>query len=153
MEYKKLDKTIVPDVAKYIKDNLTSAPFSKIYVGTDSQNHDDFTVYATAIVIHWESDKGGHVLYTKEKVPRIRDRFTKLWGEVERSIVVANFLRDECGIPIAYIDLDLNSSAKWESNSVLKPAQGYCESLGYETRCKPGPAYSVRIADVLCRTK
>lgn len=151
MEYKKLDKTIVPDVAEYIKANLKSVPYSKIYVGTDSQNKDDHTVYATAIVIHWNGGNGGHVLYTMDKVPRIRDRFTKLWGEVERSVKVANFLRDECDIKVEYIDLDLNANTKWDSNKVLKPAQGYCESLGYDTRCKPGPAYAVRIADVLCR--
>lgn len=151
MEYKKLDNTIIKDIGQYIKSSLATQPLSKVYVGTDSQNKDDFTIYATAIVIHWNSDSGGHVLYAKEKVPRIRDRFTKLWGEVQRSVDVANYLKNECNIPIEYIDLDLNANAKWDSNKVLGPAVGYVESLGYQARFKPGPAYAVRIADTLCR--
>lgn len=151
MEYKKLDNTIINDIGQYIKSSLDTQPLSKVYVGTDSQNKDDFTIYVTAIVIHWNSDSGGHVLYVKDKVPRIRDRYTKLWIEVQRSVEVANFLKNDCNIPIEYIDLDLNSNAKWESNKVLGPAVGYIESLGYQARFKPGPAYAVRIADSLCR--
>lgn len=150
-QYKKLDNTVIQDVGQYIKAALEKEKFSKIYVGTDSQNHGDFTVYATAIVIHWHGDMGGHVIFAKDKVPRIRDRFTKLWGEVERSVDIANYLKRECGIAIDCIDLDLNADAKWDSNKVLKPAVGYVESLGYQARFKPGPAYAVRIADVLCR--
>jgi predicted RNase H-related nuclease YkuK (DUF458 family) len=151
MEYKKLDNTRIDDVADYIKTSIKNVPYSKIYIGTDSQNKDDYTVYVTAIVIHWNENNGGHVIYTKDKVPRIRDRFTKLWGEVQRSVEVANFLKNDCGISIEYIDLDLNANTKWDSNKVLKPALGYVESLGYQARYKPGPAYAVRIADILCR--
>lgn len=151
MEYKKLDNTIIKDVAEYIKASISAVPYSKIYIGSDSQNKDDFTVYVTAIVIHWHGDSGGHVIYAKEKVPRIRNRFDKLWGEVQRSVDTANFLKHDCNIPVEFIDLDLNADAKWDSNKVLAPAVGYIESLGYQARFKPGPAYAVRIADTLCR--
>lgn len=151
MEYKKMDNTVIKDVAEYLKTSLAAMPYSKIYVGTDSQNKDDYTIYATAIVIHWHGDKGGHVIYTKDKVPRIRDRFEKLWGEVQRSVDIANYLKYDCNIPIEYIDLDLNANVKWDSNKVLKPAIGYLDSLGYKARFKPGPAYACRVADVLCR--
>lgn len=151
MECKKLDNTVVKDIAEYLKASIQAFPTSKIYVGTDSQNKDEHTIYATAIVVHWNTNNGGHVLYTREKVPRIKSRFDRLWNEVQRSVDVALYLRDECGIPIEYIDLDLNSDVKWDSNKVLKPAVGYIESLGFETRCKPGPAYAVRMADRICR--
>lgn len=151
MEYKRLDNTVIKDVANYLKAIIDTVPYSKIYVGTDSQNKDDYTIYATAVVIHWNGNNGGHVLYTKDKVLRIRDKFERLWGEVQRSVDVANYLKLECNIPIECIDLDLNANAKWDSNKVLKPAVGYVESLGYEARFKPGPAYAVRIADILCR--
>jgi predicted RNase H-related nuclease YkuK (DUF458 family) len=152
MEYKRLDtNTIVENISSYIKDHLKSVPFTSVYVGTDSQNHGDYTVYATAIVLHFNSNNGGHVIYSKEKVPRIKDQFTRLWGEVQRSYEVAVFLRDDCNIPIQYIDLDLNANKKWESNKVLPSAVGLCEASGFHTRCKPGEAFAVRIADVLCR--
>ena len=47
--------------------------------------------------------------------------------------------------------MDLNANVKWDSNKVLQPAVGYLQSMGYEARFKPGPAYAVRIADILCR--
>jgi predicted RNase H-related nuclease YkuK (DUF458 family) len=151
MEYKKLDNTVIKDIAEYLKTLLTVMPQSKIYIGTDSQNKDNNTIFVTAIVIHVNSNNGGHVLYTKDKLPRIKDKFQRLWDEVQRSVDIANYLKLECGIDIESIDLDLNSNAKWDSSKILKPAVGYVESLGYKVRYKPGATYATRIADVLCR--
>jgi predicted RNase H-related nuclease YkuK (DUF458 family) len=151
MEYKKLDNTVIKDIADYIKTILKIVPQSKIYIGTDSQNKENYTIFATAIVIHMNSNNGGHVLYTKTKIPQIKNRFQRLWDEVQRSVDVANYLKTECGIEIESIDLDLNANTKWDSNKVLKPAVGYIESLGYKVRFKPNPTYAVRMADVLCR--
>lgn len=145
------DKSQIADVREHIEKLTSLYKSTKIYVGTDSQNKHDITHYVTAIVIHFHGNSGGHVIYSEDKVPRVRDRFTKLWGEVTRSVDVANFLRDECKIPIEYIDLDLNANAKWDSNKVLAPAVGYVKSFGYESRFKPGEAWAVRIADTLCR--
>jgi predicted RNase H-related nuclease YkuK (DUF458 family) len=152
MEYKTLgNKKVVENIGSYIKDKIKNIPYTKIYVGTDSQNKDTITHYVTAIVIHFNGNNGGHVIYAEEKVPIIKDRFTKLWGEVTRSLDVANFLKDDCGIPVQYIDLDLNSNVKWDSNKVLTSAVGLIKSSGFEARFKPNDAYAVRIADVLCK--
>lgn len=154
MVYNRLDtNTPVFNVGSYIKDILKIVPYTKIYVGTDSQNTGDYTVYATVIVLHYNGNNGGHVIFSKERVPRIRDKYAKLWGEVERSVDVANFLKNDCGIDVQYIDLDLNANKKEESNKILASAVGLVESYGYGARFKPGPAYAVRIADVLCRPK
>lgn len=142
---------VIPDIADYIKAQLKLIKHTKIYIGSDSQNQGDHTMYATCVVLHFNGNNGGHVIYQKDKVPRINDQFTRLWGEVSRSYNMALFLRDECNIPVEYIDLDLNADKKWESNRVLPAAQGYCEASGFKTRCKPGDAYAVRIADALCR--
>jgi len=151
-EYIRLDKDIVlDDVSLYIKTHIKTIPFTKIYIGTDSQNKGDWSVYVTAIVLHFNSNNGGHVIYKRDKVKRIRDKYVRLWGEVERSVNVANFLKNDCGIDVAYIDLDLNANVKEESNKVLSPAIGYVTANGYESRCKPGPTYAAKIADVLCR--
>ena len=74
-------------------------------------------------------------------------------GEKEKNKIldVANFLKDDCGIPVQYIDLDLNSNVKWDSNKVLTSAVGLVKSSGFEARFKPNDAYAVRIADVLCK--
>lgn len=151
MEYKKLDNTVIQDIANYLKTFLSTIPKSKIYVGTDSQNKDDYTIFVTAIVVHINSNSGGHVLYTKDKLPRIKDKFQRLWDEVQRSVDVANYLRFECGLEIESIDLDLNSNIKWDSNKILKSAVGYVESLGYTAKFKPNETYATRVADTLCR--
>lgn len=144
----------VDDIVKYVKDILTEKPYTKVYVGTDSQNARRNTIYATVIVLHYLDEtkcgKGGHVLYNKEIVPKIRDRYSRLWGEVERSLFVGNMLKDN-NISVKNIDLDFNEDPKYNSNTVLRAAVGYVEASGFVARWKPHDAFSCRIADVICK--
>jgi predicted RNase H-related nuclease YkuK (DUF458 family) len=57
----------------------------EVHVGCDSQNYKRHTVYATTVVFDIPGN-GAHVIYRKEKVPKINDLWTKLWGETERSV-------------------------------------------------------------------
>jgi predicted RNase H-related nuclease YkuK (DUF458 family) len=144
---------VIDDVFAYIKNIIAEKPETKVYVGTDSQNGRRMTTYATVIVLHYnenDSGKGGHVLYSKDLLPKFRDKFTRLWGEVERSVEVSNMLRDG-GINIKNIDLDFNEDPKWQSNTVLLSAVGYVKASGFEARWKPHNAFSVRVADSLCK--
>ena len=55
------------------------------------------------------------------------------------------------GLPKAdYIDLDLNPDPMYRSNSVLRSALGYVESLGYKARIKPNAADASTCADMIC---
>jgi predicted RNase H-related nuclease YkuK (DUF458 family) len=154
LQFKSLgDHRIVNDVFGYINTIIKNKPEIKIYVGTDSQNGRRMTTYATVIVMHFnenDSGKGAHVLYSKEHLPKLRDRFTRLWGEVERSVEVSNMLRDG-GITVKNIDLDFNEDPKYNSNTVLRSAVGYVESSGFVARWKPYNAFSCRVADILCK--
>ena len=107
----------------------------KIYLGCDSQNKAIKTVYATTLVFHVAS-AGCHVIYKKEEVPIIKDMWTRLWKEAEKSVEVAVYLR-EYGIEIDTIDLDYNINPKYGSNKLVSAAVGYVESLGFKARCKP----------------
>ncbi len=80
----------------------------------------------------------------------MRDKFTRLWGEVERSVEVSNMLRDG-GLTIKSIDLDFNEDPKYNSNTVLRSAVGYVEASGFTARWKPHNAFSVRVADQICK--
>lgn len=152
MTYNRYDNgSEVLNVSSYLKDLLQATPFSKIYVGTDSQNVGSKTIFATVIVLHFNTSNGGHCIYSKDIVPRIKDKYTRLWGEVQRSVDAANYLKHDCKIDVSFIDLDLNANVKEESNRVLASAVGLCEQQGFSARYKPGPAYAVRIADVICR--
>jgi predicted RNase H-related nuclease YkuK (DUF458 family) len=154
LQFKSLgNHQVVDDLFSYIKNLIDVKPGIKLYVGTDSQNGRRMTTYATVIVLHMnenDNGKGAHVLYSKEVIPKMRDRFSRLWGEVERSVEVSNMLRDG-GLTIKNIDLDFNEDPRWQSNTVLRSAVGYVEASGFIARWKPHNAFSVRVADQICK--
>lgn len=132
-------------IGEYIKKN----PKAQIIVGCDSKNRDDETVYGLVVVLY-KNKKGGHVLYGKERVPRVRDRWSRLWKEVEYSVDMANQLV-KSGLPKAtFIDLDLNPDPQFKSNDVVRAAVGLVESMGYQARTKPYSLCASYAADKVC---
>ena len=89
----------------------------KIHVGCDSQNIGSLTHYATTVVFHI-GNSGCHFIYKKEKLPKIDDMWTKLWGETTRAVEVANHLKEH-NITIDSVDLDFNSDEKQKSNKLV----------------------------------
>jgi len=75
--------------------------------------------------------------------------WTRLWGELQRSIDVAGYLKFECGLPIEQIDLDLNSDPEFPSNKVFQAAVGYAQSMGYKAKTKPDLLMATWAANVL----
>jgi predicted RNase H-related nuclease YkuK (DUF458 family) len=144
------DHKPVLELGDYIKGEIAKNLDVKIYVGSDSHNTLTETRLATVIVIHY-GNSGAHVLYNKSAVPIISDRFTRLWLEVTSSVDTAKFLKEECGIKVEYVDLDLNDDPRYKSNSILRAALGYTESMGFKARWKPFSPFSVSIADSICR--
>jgi predicted RNase H-related nuclease YkuK (DUF458 family) len=147
--FKSLSNEKVVDLVPYIKERLSQSDNISIYIGCDSQNIGSKTVYASVVVLHYGKN-GGHVLYSRKKVDRIKDRFTKLWKEVEISMEVAEYLNTH-GIRANYIDIDLNPDPKYGSNNVLRAAMGFVESFGYVARCKPEATAASYCADRLCK--
>jgi predicted RNase H-related nuclease YkuK (DUF458 family) len=138
------------DLIPYLKDQLSKSEDIKMYVGTDSQNVGGKTIYATVIVLH-RGNRGGHVIYSKKYVDRIKDKFTKLWNEVQDSVDLAQFLESYGIEKPAYIDLDFNPDPRFHSNTILRSALGYVESLGYVPRCKPDAISASYVADKICK--
>ena len=91
---------------------------------TDSQNKNEYTTYATTLVFHI-GNTGCHVVYKKNRVKRIpiEDYYSRLWGEVERSVEVALYLRNN-GIEVSHVGLDLNSDPKRKSHRLVSSARG-----------------------------
>ena len=147
--FRKLGDHTAVDLISYITNIIDNSDNVRIYVGSDSQNAGIFTIYATVIVLHY-GNNGAHVLYNREKVSRVRDTYARLWDEVERSLSVAEHMHSE-GLPRAdYIDLDFNPDPVYRSNSVLRSAVGYVESMGYKPRTKPFAAAASTCADAIC---
>lgn len=150
LEFRSLSDQRRVDVVPYVKKWMSEHKGSSIYVGCDSQSLKALTHYACVIVMH-NTKGGGHVLYSKISVTRIRDRFLKLWKEVEFSLEVAQFLSSH-KIETSYIDIDLNPDPRWESNTVLRSALGLVESYGYKARCKPEGIAASYCADKICKS-
>jgi len=144
------DHTIVSDLGSYVKDQISANRDVKIYVGSDSHNTTTETILATVIVIHY-GNSGAHVLYNKSSVPIIVDSFTRLWFEVTSSVNSARFLKEEGKVLVNYVDLDLNNDPRYKSNSILRAALGYTESMGFKARWKPFSPFSIPIANFICR--
>ena len=121
----------------------------EVLVGSDSQNHGRHTVYTTTVVLRFFRN-GAQVVYLRERAPRVTDLWTRLWGEVERSLDVANLLREDGGVPVQSIDMDLNSDERFPSNKLHAAAVGYVRSHGYEPHTKPELLIASWAANVLC---
>lgn len=151
MKFKKLADGSAINLAAYLKSYIknNSNNSIRIYVGCDSHVKGEHTTYVSTVVIH-VGNSGCHVLYKKEKVDPIRDLFRKLWGEVERSVEVTMYLREN-GINIHTIDLDLNHQEEHASNKVVNAAMGYVKSLGIKVRIKPDILPAIAAADNLSK--
>jgi predicted RNase H-related nuclease YkuK (DUF458 family) len=148
--FKKLGDGKSIEIAEYLRDFLQKNPKSDLLIGCDSHNSGGKTHYATVVVLH-ESCKGGHVIYDKRSFPRIYDKFTRLYREVELSVDIAELLK-EAGIQKPkYIDIDLNPDPNFQSNTVLRAAIGLVSSMGYTPRCKPDGVIASRVADIICK--
>lgn len=138
------------ELIDYIKNYLIMYPDTTIFIGTDSQNQRTYTNYASVIVLH-NKTRGGHVIYTKRQLPKIYDKFVRLWNEIEFSLEIADYLVANNVKKPDYIDLDLNPDPKYKSNDVLRAALGYVIGLGYNARCKPNAMSASYVADTLCK--
>jgi len=107
------------DLIPYLEQQFKDHNDIQIYVGTDSQSRGETTTYAVVIVLHY-SNHGAHVLYSVDNLKRIKDPFTRLWKEVELSVVVSEFLRESGIQSPQFIDIDFNPDPKYQSNSILE---------------------------------
>lgn len=139
----------IENLKEYLLHIMNNQENAELHIGCDSQNVGAKTVYVTTIVLRYQNN-GAHVLYHKEKVPKIIDLWTKLWGETERSVDLANWVKDVCQLPVKQIDLDYNSDPEYPSNKLLSASTGYITSLGFIAKAKPELLMAVWAANVLC---
>jgi predicted RNase H-related nuclease YkuK (DUF458 family) len=77
--------------------------------------------------------------------------WTKLWGETERSVALANLILEECDLRVAQIDLDFNSDSQHASHKLVNVSSGYITSLGFQSKVKPDLLMAAWAANVLCQ--
>jgi predicted RNase H-related nuclease YkuK (DUF458 family) len=150
--FKVMGGHLVHDVCDYVavmcQERILGSDL-EIHVGCDSQNFRRHTIYVTTVVFRYPRN-GAHVIFRKERVPKIDDMWTKLWGETERSVALANLILEENEIRVDQIDLDFNSDSSYPSHKLISASRGYITSLGYASTVKPDLQMAAWAADVLC---
>lgn len=138
------------DLIDHVREILQTKDVSEIVVGTDSQNKRYNTCFVVTVVMKYYS-RGAHCVYYKENIKKIRDRYTRLWGEVERSVEVAQFLEAN-NIKVNCVELDFNKKEMTGSNSMIKASNGYVIGMGFNCKAKPDSGLSaVKFSDNVCR--
>lgn len=149
MKFKSLTTNKDVDAINYIKDYCNKYKDVKIYIGTDSQTRRKVTTYVTTIVLH-RRNFGCHILYNRKKIAKVESIWLKLWKEVEASIELALWLREN-KIEVDSIDLDLNSEKDKVSNQLLKTSIGYIKGYNLNYNFKPEILPAIKAADNLSK--
>ena len=128
MRFKFYNGGFIEDVESYIKAYISEYPDVEVYLGTDSAkagsaSEQPLTVFVTTICFRHPGN-GVHYIYSKEKRPKIKDLFTKIWSEVERTNEVASFVKPIIGDRTLFLDLDINSLKQHGSNIAYAAANG-----------------------------
>jgi predicted RNase H-related nuclease YkuK (DUF458 family) len=147
-----VDAKNIKDIKLYISDYINTNGSVKLFIGCDSKQSGDFTTYAVSAVLY-EKGLGGHVVYSIDKVPRIRDMFTKLWGEVERTKEFLEYLGEDMKPFVEEVHLDFNPSPTHKSNMVHDAGIGLISSMGYKAIAKYGSWCATHASDKILKNE
>ena len=157
------DKGGKVDIISYTLDQVKKDPSCSIYVGCDSINRRDFTVYYVVIAYRYgsrisldhryPSGKGVHYIWKRYKVPRVRDMWSRLWNEMMYSLKFSKMIQDQTPIKIDSIDLDFNEDEFAGSNALVSACRGTLMGYGFKVNVKPDMQVAAKAADHLCNKK
>lgn len=158
-DFKKFGGEHIYDLGQYVRDYVTAHKDVTVYVGSDSEQFMRFTQYATVVVFRHASN-GAHYIFYREKVKRVKDLFTRLWGEVDRVLTVGIYLEKELeGFyqrsnsveKLVELHLDLNPNPLHKSNIVFNAGVSTLKGYGFRVKCKPEAWAASCAADLICR--
>jgi len=148
--FRKVDQKPV-DVVKHTLEVLKQYPHADIHIGTDSQNKRKWSKFS--IVIAYKlGTRGVHCIVHNYRLPKMKDKYTRLWREAEDTVNVAQWLNAKVPAVKIELDFDYNADAKYFSNKLVQAAVGWGESLGYKCNHKPGNVIATKYADAQCRS-
>lgn len=124
---------VVEDLREFIERWKLKHENGKIYIGTDSQARGGVVNYSTVVCL-WDVGHGVWEAYTKDVIDRPKDRYTRLWNEVMRSVELADEISDLGEI---HVHMDYNSNPKYPSYQLYDAGIGYVTSMGYVAAGKP----------------
>jgi len=138
------------DLINYIKQYISQHKNVEILVGCDSQNRKRETIYAIVIGLYIPG-KGAHVLYSRFNTIREKENINRLLNEVWFSVEIAESIKNQLGVVVKWIDIDLNPDPKYRSNQALTSAVGIVTGMGYNVRHKGNSPVMTYAADSLVK--
>ena len=134
-------------------EELTREPGKIILIGTDSQRYEKRLDFVTAVVVR-TPQKGGRILYTREKSPKIYNLRDKLIKEALMSIqtawALAPILPEHTKIAALHADVNTDikkgKSAKWEAEIC-----GMITGNGFQVITKPDAWAAQHVAEHLVK--
>lgn len=164
LDWKKYDGTPIPDVKSYLQAWMAEWPLGEIMIGCDSQAHTSHIKYSVTLNMHMIDEggigKGGHIIFANilDTTKSIKnDLYTKLWAEVEYSVMAAQEIDAENLGARIIIHLDYNSKPEKYSNVLYSGGLGYVRGMlpyqNVEVYGKPDAWAASHSADALCKNK
>ena len=137
MNYFKTEEGKIVKALDHTLEILKENPDVKILIGTDSQDYGRDTQFVTCICYRWARKKGAHYIFLKDRVPRYRDTYSRLYEEGQRTLEIAS-LFDNTAVKIEALEFDFNNIKETISSKLISGFRGWCEGLGYKSIFKGG---------------
>lgn len=134
----------IREVREFIR---TSSEESAIYVGCDSRQIKDSTIFVTVVVVHINSNHGAKIFWQVDRVKRINSIRQRLMEEVDRAVYTALMIADVVGERPFEVHLDINPNPDHRSSVILKEAVGYVLAQGLKPVLKPDAIAATVVAD------
>jgi len=122
---------------------------TSIYVGCDSRQQKEKTVFVTVIVVHLSSKHGAKVFWKVEKTQKIISLRQRLMEEVSRAVYHALLIADVVENRHFEVHLDINPDESRASSVILKEAVGYVLAQGLKPVLKPDAIAASCAADYI----
>ncbi len=136
------------ELREFIKN---SSKHTAVYVGCDSRQTQEHTVFVTVVVVHIDSSRGAKIFWNVEKVRKIESLRQRLLSEVDRAVYTALMISDVVGERPFEVHLDINPNPNHDSSIVVKEAIGYVLAQGLKPVVKPNSIAATTVADYISR--
>ncbi|GAB6065473.1 ribonuclease H-like YkuK family protein [Aquifex pyrophilus] len=120
-----------------------------VYVGCDSRQLRDRTVFVTVIVVHLSSKHGAKVFWKVDKTKKISSLRQRLMEEVNRAVYHALLISDVIDGRHFEVHLDINPDENTASSVIVKEAVGYVLAQGLKPVLKPDAIAASCAADYI----
>ncbi|WP_461832368.1 ribonuclease H-like YkuK family protein [Aquifex sp.] len=120
-----------------------------VYVGCDSRQLRDKTVFVTVIVVHLSSKHGAKVFWKVDKTKKIISLRQRLMEEVNRAVYHALLISDVIEERHFEVHLDINPDENTASSVIVKEAVGYVLAQGLKPVLKPDAIAASCAADYI----